>query len=235
MRGLASRARAEVRTGAVVVRLEGKEDVRLAYRLGSELHELQARHVILAVPTAVASSSPPLAARRSRGDAMEVVSLHCGRLPAARGVRTAWDSIQYGAEGLGYVTNVHQLGRYRGPAVLTWYEALAGEPPRAAARRLRGQSRAVGGPSALDTCAGHPDLLDCVEHVDVTSWGHGTARPAPGLHHEPVLQAPQARRLGLLCPTDLSGMSLFEEASWHGVERPKRPSRPWASREERLA
>ena len=61
-------------------------------------------------------------------------------------------------------------------------------------------------------------LVERVHRLDAHVWGHGTVRPVPGLHAGDSL-ARLAEPLGRIsfAHTDLSGISLFEEASWHGV------------------
>ena len=70
----------------------------------------------------------------------------------------------------------------------------------------------------LRSATAHPTLRRSLLRADVMHWGHGTVRPAPGLHAVDRL-APLAAAVGPIsfAHTDQSGMSLFEEASWHGV------------------
>ncbi|MDP2311700.1 MAG: hypothetical protein Q8P41_02250, partial [Pseudomonadota bacterium] len=147
-----------------------------------------------------------------------VAQLHVSRLPAALGVETAWDSVVYGAESLGYVTSTHQAGTYGGPGVLTWYQPLLGDP-LAARRALLDEPWETARDLVLDDLgASHPDLLDVVERLDVWHWGHGTVRPVPGLHAPGRLDALHAPHPRVhLAHTDLSGLSLFEEASFQGI------------------
>lgn len=65
----------------------------------------------------------------------------------------------------------------------------------------------------------HPELLGHVENIDVHVWGHAMIRPVPGLIwgkerqsacvHEPPI---------FFAHSDLSGISIFEEAYCRGHE-----------------
>ena len=208
-------------TGALVRRVEGSESgSRVWYELGGSLRGVRAKHVILAVPTQVADR---LVTRPERGLTVDsapwrVVVLHCERAPVGRGVPVAWDSVVYGGTDLGYVSSAHQTGSYGGPTALTWYEPWTGEP-RAARGRMMGASWEDGVAAALGALAlAHPTLRDVLRRVDVQHWGHGTARPVVGLHGGESLAAAATALPGVsFAHTDLSGVSLFEEALWHGV------------------
>lgn len=217
---LARRSRATVVTGAVVLAVDA-DSGRVVCARGETVWELAAARIILAVPNRVASH---LVRRVSPSDAPDaapwrVAQLHVTRRPAARGVQTAWDSVIYGARSLGYVTSTHQDGAYRGPAVLTWYEALADVPPADGRLALLATDWTSEAERVIEDMApSHGDLQECLTRLDIWHWGHGTVRPSLGLHDNDTLArlaAPMGRVA--FAHTDLSGLSLFEEASWHGV------------------
>jgi len=196
---------------------------------GAAPYAIDAAAVILAVPTRLARRLLAAGGRDLLDPAASsivipdqspwrVAQLQVSRLPFARGVPTAWDSVVYGASSLGYVTSTHQAGNYGGPSVLSWYEPLLGNPADAR-RALLGETWEQGRDHVLDDLsASHPDLLDVLERLDVWHWGHGTAIPAPGLHVPGVLERLQTLHPRVhLAHTDLSGVSLFEEASFHGL------------------
>jgi hypothetical protein len=65
---------------------------------------------------------------------------------------------------------------------------------------------------------GHPDIRQCVSHIDVMRFGHAMVRPVVGhMFHE------NRKRLAdwgdglVLANSDLSGISIFEEAQYRGV------------------
>jgi hypothetical protein len=193
-----------------------------------ELTEVAAEAIVLAVPHAVR--------QRILGDPLtpgpdaapwRVGVLHLDGPLAARGVQMAWDSVIAGNADLGYISSSHQRATYGGPTVLTWYEALTG-PPAEARRALAARGLAEEQAHVLEALApAHADLRARLRRLDVLHWGHGTVRPVVGLHRPGALDALWAPRDGVVAAhTDLSGLSLFEEALWHGVTAAESLLRP---------
>ena len=220
--GLRARVPWPVTTGAVVLRIEPDGDgARLWVSQDGAVRGVRARAVIAAVPGHVfarliegqAPSPVPHAPWR-------VALLTVDAPPESRGVPVAWDSVPFEGAGLGYVNNAHQAGAYGGPAVLTWYEPLSTLPPAEGRAVLASDSWDEQVERILsDLAPTHPDLRARVQQLDLWAWGHGTAQPIPGLHANGGPLAGLGAPVGAVhrAHTDLSGMSLFEEASWHGV------------------
>jgi hypothetical protein len=146
-----------------------------------------------------------------------VANVTVDRLPHGRGVPLAWDNVSSTSESLGYVVATHQ-----GPdaitsgSVLTWYLPLSNMPP-AQARRLLVERPADEWKRIVrdDLLAMHPELDGAIARIDLWRWGHAMIRPTPGFlrRSEEVRPAPPL----FLAHSDLSGLSLFEEAHYHGV------------------
>lgn len=214
---LVERAGVRVETGAVVRGVETDAESVRVYVETDGISTIDARYVILAVPSRLAHHLLPALSIDGPDQApWRVAQLQVARLPAARGVPSAWDSVLYGANSLGYVNSAHTLG-YRGPAVLTWYEPA---DDRKALETTWEEAR----DRVLDDLSpAHPDLLDVLERLDVWHWGHGTVIPGVGVHRAGRLSALEDIHPRIfLAHTDLSGMSLFEEASWHGIRAAER-------------
>jgi hypothetical protein len=133
----------------------------------------------------------------------------------------SWDNVVYGGRGLGYVVSTHQDIRVTPPekTVFTAYVALSDREPGAARRWMQ----AAGGEELLALASA--DLREAygarftasVERVDVTLRAHAMAIPQPGFRSNSGLRA--LRELDgpiLFAHSDLSGFSVFEEASWWG-------------------
>lgn len=135
------------------------------------------------------------------------------------GAPLAWDNVLYGSEGLGYVVATHQNIRAApGPTVLTYYRALTG-PAKAARESLLTISREAWATTILaELGRAHGDLPGLSLRLDIHRHGHAMIRPLPGVIHDPARQA-LAKGWGRVrfAHADLSGMSLFEEANFHGV------------------
>lgn len=142
------------------------------------------------------------------------------RFPAeAPGAPLAWDNVVYRGDGLGYVVATHQQIRVAPPArtVFTAYTALSRQ---AEARRWLADAR----PAELQrlaACDLEPvygfKLWSNVRALDITVRGHAMASPRVGFLANKGLRA--LREVDgriVFAHSDLSGISLFEEASWWG-------------------
>ena len=73
----------------------------------------------------------------------------------------------------------------------------------------------------------HPDIRDCVSHMDVMRMGHAMIRPTVGFIFGQQRRAMAATTIDRLfsANSDISGISIFEEAQYRGVEAAKRALR----------
>jgi glycine/D-amino acid oxidase-like deaminating enzyme len=148
-------------------------------------------------------------------------NLTLDRWPAERGVPVAWDNVIVDSPALGYVVATHQSLRTHVPeTVWTYYWALAGADPRQQRQWLLAQDWAALSARILDDLSrAHPDIRECVSRVDICRLGHAMIRPTPGFLASP---ARRTLRRGLprlfFAHSDVSGLSLFEEAQARGVE-----------------
>ncbi|MBH0111608.1 FAD-dependent oxidoreductase [Novosphingobium sp. YJ-S2-02] len=183
---------------------------------------LRARAVVVAMPHFVAARvAPHYAARGSLDYAPWVVAnVTVERLPQGRGTPLAWDNVSSASESLGYVVATHQSASAgAGPSVLTWYMPLSRETPEQARKIL--MTRSLERWQAVvreDLLAMNPDLEGALRRIDVWRWGHAMARPSPGFLAAPArLGALGARPPVVFAHSDMSGLSLFEEAHYRGV------------------
>ena len=68
-----------------------------------------------------------------------------------------------------------------------------------------------------DLLAMNPDLDGAIRSIDVWRWGHAMVRPVPGFLTRIAPRAAAVRAPLFLAHSDLSGLSLFEEAHYHGT------------------
>jgi NAD(P)-binding Rossmann-like domain len=139
------------------------------------------------------------------------------------GTALAWDNVIYKEPGLGYVVSTHQDIRMSRPerTAFTAYQALSDLEPNAARHWLDHASV-----SELTEAAGKDLRLAygwrlplCVERIAITVRAHAMAVPEPGFLSNPGRTA--LRRTGgpiFFAHSDLSGLSLFEEAAWWGYQ-----------------
>ena len=179
----------------------------------------RARAAILAMPHFIAARvCPELGDARAFSYAPWLVAnVTVDRLPGGRGVPLAWDNVSSSSDSLGYVVATHQ-----GPAavtsgtVLTWYLPLSNMEP-AAARRLLVERSADEWKRIVtdDLLALHPELDGAIREIALWRWGHAMIRPTPGFLERGQAHPPKPPLF--LAHSDLSGLSLFEEAHYHGV------------------
>jgi hypothetical protein len=179
------------------------------------------RAVIFAAPTFLAHYLVEDAPRASiEYSPWVTANLTLEKPPKGNGVPPAWDNVIYNSPSLGYVVATHMsLASRTDRSVWTWYHALAGSNPAADRRFLLEKDWSFWRNFILDDLAkAHPDIRDCVSHIDVMRMGHAMARPSPGAMFDPKRRAWSKPQNGIFYAcSDLSGFSVFEEAQYRGV------------------
>jgi len=223
---LAQRLGPRLRLGHAVRQARNTETgVEVVARGPAGLLGFRAERVIMATPgfinrRVVMGLGAERAAPASDRGAWAVANLHLETRPNVRAgdAPLAWDNVLYDSPSLGYVVATHQSGRDFGPSVLTWYYPFTGDG--AAARRdLDGATREDWAELALvDLQRAHPEIRSICRRIDVAFWGHGMVRPRVGHVFDPALRAARAP-FGRVhfAGSELSGLSLFEEALDQGV------------------
>jgi hypothetical protein len=151
-----------------------------------------------------------------------VANLTLDRWPEERGVAPAWDNVMRAGGGLGYVVATHQSLRARemGSTVWTYYCALASRDPVTERRRLLESTWSEWVERIMmELSLAHPNIRRCVTHVDIVRIGHAMVRPTVGFLGADARREREWAPRGIhLAHSDLSGLSLFEEAQFRGVE-----------------
>jgi hypothetical protein len=226
VRHLAAVLGERVRPGAGVHRVErAGRDVRV--RAGAVEYLCEA--VVFAAPTLLAPYV--IEGAQSPGFTYSpwlTANLTLERWPEERGgaAPVAWDNVIHDSPGLGYVVATHQSLRTHQPrTVWTYYRPLADGGPRERRRALARSTWAEWRDAILaDLGRAHPDIGQCVSRIDVMRMGHAMARPAPGFlarHGEHARRTELGGRL-FYANSDVSGISIFEEAQYRGVAAAER-------------
>lgn len=231
VRQLAARLGARIVTRAPVHRVRNaRRQVEVDYfelDAGRTVRVRAARAIFAApvflVPYLLEDASGTLvaAAREFQYAPWIVANLSLKAVPLERvGAPLAWDNVIYDGAGIGYVVATHQALRTApGPTVLTYYLPLSGQPPAAGRERLLAASRDEWAEAILaDLARPHPEIRELTTRLDVFRWGHAMVRPVPGFmwsRARAAFAAPSGRVH--FAHTDLSGMSLFEEAVYWGA------------------
>ncbi len=218
VRRLAERAGARLHAGEPAWRIarEGSH-----VRVWTERARYRCDAVVFAAPSFLApyvvEDAPPVA--EFEYSPWLTANLTLERPPDPQG-EPAWDNVIYDSPALGYVVATHQrLGRPSERSVWTFYWALADGPATRNRKLLLDTDWHYWKEAILhDLGRAHPNIRECVSRIDVMRLGHAMSRPVPGF-----LASGQRRRMAdaagpvFYAHSDLSGISIFEEAQYRGV------------------
>ena len=190
---------------------------------------LLAREVILACPVFIAGriyrpwrERPPAFLAAFRYAPWLVANLHLPIPPPdGPGAPMAWDNVIYDSASLGYVVATHQsLRTHPGPTVWTYYHSFPNRDPLEVQRELLASSwESLRDRILADVSRPHPGIAQSIRRLDVMLYGHAMIRPEVGLMCGKVLRQVITSLRGPvhLAHSDLSGISLFEEAYEWGI------------------
>jgi hypothetical protein len=154
-----------------------------------------------------------------------IANITLNELPAAKGVSMCWDNVAFGTPSVGYVNASHQdLKQTNAQRVLTFYLPLCDFEPRVA--RLAAYARTY--EQWLDIVMPeldymHPGIEQAIAKIDFWVWGHGMIAPTPNLifgKQSKAVKIPINNQV-FFAHTDLSGISIFEEAFHQGIQAAK--------------
>ncbi len=210
----------KIRTGTGAYKIEHDDAGVTVYCSGADKYKIRAKAVLLAIPRFISKHLLRSVDHDFTYAPWAVANITLGRIPAGEGAGMSWDNVVYNSKLLGYVTATHQsLERTRQKTVITYYWPLTHAHHDAARKELLAMSFE----ELRDTFLGelyriHPEVRGHVENADIWRWGHGMIRPVKGFmwgksrqhylqQHPPVFHA----------HSDMSGISIFEEAYTRGV------------------
>lgn len=162
----------------------------------------------------------PFAANEFQHNAWFVANLFLKDRPKARYARDfplAWDNVLYESPSLGYVNATHQKGIDHGAAVWTYYYPMCHEES-GRTKLFNYDWRDLADVCLTDMARAHPEIYDLTERIDIMRWGHAMISPRPGfIWGEQRRKALESYRNIHFAHTDLSGIALFEESFYHGL------------------
>ncbi len=178
---LIEKLRRYLRTGELVYRVARNGN---KIRVLTEQTEYIADAVIWAAPTFLASYIVE-GAPRAEGFQYSpwlTANLTLDRIPEQNNAEPAWDNVIYDSPTLGYVNATHMsLATHIDRTVWTFYWSLAEHTPEDARRLLLAKDWNYWKEAILnDLARAHPDIRQCVAHMDIMRIGHAMARPSPG-------------------------------------------------------
>lgn len=150
-----------------------------------------------------------------------IANITVDQLPEAKGIGLCWDNVLFESDSVGYVNANHQhINQGEKKRVLTYYLPLTGREPKV--QRLAAFTRSYDDWAQLvceDMERSHNGISEHIESIDIWIWGHGMIRPQPGfIWGEARKKASESINDQLyFAHTDLSGVSIFEEAFHQGI------------------
>ncbi len=153
-----------------------------------------------------------------------VANISLKNLPDARGLAPAWDNVSYYSDSLGYVMADHQdISTRSKPNVITYYYPLSENDPKVSRQALYTANPEQWSQRIVkDLEKMHPAIGNEIISMDLWPWGHGMIRPSVGFIWGDVRRQMKERDGNIVfAHSDMSGMSNFEEAQYHGVEAAK--------------
>jgi protoporphyrinogen oxidase len=153
-----------------------------------------------------------------------VANISLRNLPDARGQSPAWDNVSYYSDSLGYVMANHQDVTTRSkPGVITYYYPLSQDQPKASRQALYNSTPEQWSQTIVsDLQKMHPSIAKEIISMDLWPWGHGMIRPSVGFIWGGTRKKMKEHSGNIIfAHSDMSGMSNFEEAQFHGVEAAK--------------
>lgn len=185
----------------------------------------QAEHVILATPRFIAQhllGNPGASQWLPDYAPWLVANISLRDKPATAHSAMAWDNVMMESRSLGYIHAGHQsLAQQARDTVITWYEPLDFDAPAKARQwALQAGHERLAQRVLDDLLRMHPDIQPKIQQIDTWLWGHAMAIPAPDTvwHRDKRLSLPAQQGRLHFANSDMSGLSLFEEAQYHGVQ-----------------
>lgn len=220
-----------IKSNSLVFSIESKPDGVIVDYLDTVTNEsirLSAQKVIFAAPRfigahvidALRSSRPSYLDHLTYAPWM-VANLSLKNSPSGKGAALAWDNVSYYSKSLGYVVSTHQgLSLFPKKTVLTYYFALTDEDPATERRKALKRTHHEWANLVVDDLEKmHPGITNDIENIDISLWGHAMAIPRVGFISGNERKE-MAKPVGHIhfAHSDMSGISIYEEAQYHGVE-----------------
>lgn len=135
----------------------------------------------------------------------------------------AWDNISFDNRSVGYVHAKHQTKRNKRESVVTYYRPMDDMMPSLSRQYMVSRSTEQWQQYVLnDLESMHTGISEAINDIQLRLLGHAMIRPEPGVITQLLaLQNNRSDGPFYYCHTDMSGVSLFEEAFWQGLQTAK--------------
>jgi hypothetical protein len=132
-----------------------------------------------------------------------------------------WDNVIYGSKGLGYVYDQHQsLQQLQDKKVITYYYSFSSADLKKTRREVYKKTKEYWKQMVFDDLKiAHPNIETQTESIEVHLLGHGMISPVPNFIFSDTKKeaAKPIDNTLFFAHSDLSGISIFEEAFHQGI------------------
>lgn len=137
----------------------------------------------------------------------------------------AWDNVIYGSSGLGYIFDQHQnINQIIGEKVITYYKSFSTNDCKKARKKMYSMKETELKNLVLeDLKKAHPMIEDFILEMQFHKIGHAMIAPTPGQifgDNTKAAKEPIEDKI-FFAHSDLSGISIFEEAFYQGIRAAK--------------
>lgn len=150
-----------------------------------------------------------------------VANITFSKMPKGKGASLSWDNVIYGKKSVGYVFANHQNLNTPHEGVLTFYLPITGNSAKETRQLVYTKDYNYWKAQVLEEMEyAHPGITEHISNIDVWVWGHGMISPQTGYiwgAERQALQQPIDNKV-FFAHTDLSGISIFEEAFYQGIK-----------------
>lgn len=149
-----------------------------------------------------------------------VANITLSEIPGVNGAPLSWDNVIYGTRSVGYVYANHQALRKNADHVITYYLPVITKDAKTARQEVYNKDASHWQKLIMAELEyAHPGITGKVKDMKIYVWGHGMIQPLPGyIWSDARMEArkPIADKV-FFAHSDLSGISIFEEAFYNGV------------------
>ncbi len=193
----------------------------------NELIDLYGEHVILATPQYINKKilhNYPKSNSHFEYFPWLVANISTLPLSNNKGMEICWDNVIYNSDSLGYINACHQSLNSKHPNyVLTYYLPLCKNTGKIEREKAHEKTTEEWTQLVLnDLEKAHPDIREKVIDIKIKIWGHAMISPQPGVIWDKEKEKLKSYSKQVhFAHTDLSGISIFEEAFFQGTEAVK--------------
>ncbi|PZR19774.1 MAG: twin-arginine translocation pathway signal protein [Flavobacterium psychrophilum] len=202
----------------------GKVTVKTFDASNNESVTIKANKVIMATPQFVNGYLLPDRKKLSQKFTYApwlLATLTLTELPDDFSQPLSWDNVIFGGRGLGYIYDQHQsVKQLQDRVVITYYHSFSSADSKKTRKLVYKTSKEYWKDFVIsDLKAAHPGIEAFVEQIDIHIVGHGMISPTPGFifGEAKAMAAKSIDNTIYFAHSDLSGISIFEEAFHQGI------------------